>query len=235
MTKTKPTHATAQVLGTWSAVVGIALFFLALLFSGFIPMPPPSLTQEQIVTTYQQDNTKIRIGMSLIMFSALFLIPIVGVISVQLKRIEGATAVMANTQLVAGALNLVWFFITGFFFLITAFRPDRPPELTYLMNDCAWFALVLIWQPAFAQNLSIGFAILGDKSEHPIFPRWVAYLNFWISLIFVPASLMPFFKAGPFAWNGILAFWLPATVFGIWFMVMVPMLLKAIKRQELEA
>lgn len=234
MTQSQSAHASTQALSTWSAVVGIVLFFFALLFSGFIPIPPPSLTQEQVVAIYQQDYIKIRIGWTLIMFSAMFLIPIVGVIAVQLKRIEGVTSVLSNAQIVAGSINLVWFFITGFFFLITAFRPDRPPELTYLMNDCSWFALVLVWQPAAAQQLAIGFAILKDKSAQPIFPRWVAFLNFWVSLIYVGASLMPFFKTGPFAWSGILAFWLPATVFGIWFMVMVPMLLKAIKRQALE-
>ena len=221
--------ASAQRLSTWSAVVGIVLFFLALLLSDFIPIPPPNLTQDQVVAIYQQNYINIRIGWTMIMFSAMFLIPIVGVIAVQLKRIEGVNSLFTNTQMVAGTINLVWFFITGFFFLVTAFRPERSPELTYLLNDCSWFALVLVWQPAAAQQLSIAFAILLDKSQRPVFPRWVAFLNIWVALIYAGASLMPFFKTGPFNWNGIFGFWLPATVFGIWFTVMVPMLLKMIK------
>lgn len=47
----------------------------------------------------------------------------------------------------------------------------------------------------------------------------------------LPGGLVTFFKSGPFAWNGILAFWLPLTVFGIWYGVMFMLLRKAILGQ----
>jgi hypothetical protein len=53
-----------------------------------------------------------------------------------------------------------------------------------------------------------------------------------MALGFLPAGLMTYFKTGPFAWNGILAFWLPLVAFAIWFNVMFIALQKAIKEQQ---
>ena len=72
---------------------------------------------------------------------------------------------------------------------------------------------------------------MADCGKQPVFPRWVGYFNFWVGLLFVPGGMITFFKSGPFAWNGIIAFWIPASVFGTWFLVMTPMLLKAIQQQ----
>jgi hypothetical protein len=42
---------------------------------------------------------------------------------------------------------------------------------------------------------------------------------------------MFFFKTGPFAWNGLLAFWLPISAFAVWFVVIFLVLKKAIYRE----
>ena len=48
------------------------------------------------------------------------------------------------------------------------------------------------------------------------------------------SSLLYFFKTGPFAWNGIFAFWLPLSVFGAWIIVFFVILRAAILRQAAE-
>lgn len=47
-----------------------------------------------------------------------------------------------------------------------------------------------------------------------------------------PASLMGLFKTGPFAYNGILAFWVVAVDFFVWMVVMSIVMMKAIARDE---
>ena len=46
------------------------------------------------------------------------------------------------------------------------------------------------------------------------------------------SSVIPFFKIGPFAWNGLVGFWIPATVFGLWMLVMWWVTLKAIDKDD---
>lgn len=224
-----------QRLCAWSGIVGVTFFFAAFFCARFIPPPGPSMLPEEVVAMYQGNTTGIRIGMLFMMMSGMFISPLVAVISLHLRRIEGGSPLMTYTQLSAGSVGILFFIIPAVCFLITAFRPDRPPELTYLMNDFSWIITVIVWPPAFMQNVSIGVAILRDGSPNPIFPRWLGYFQFWVALLFVPGSLLPFFKTGPFAWNGIFAFWIPGGVFSAWFIVMLVQLLKVIKRQEQEA
>ena len=42
------------------------------------------------------------------------------------------------------------------------------------------------------------------------------------------------FKIGPFAWNGLIAFWLAFSVFGMWFPMAFYLLRKAVLRLEVE-
>lgn len=218
-----------QKLCAWSGVAGIAMFFGGMLVAGVFPPPSPSRSMEEVVAFYQDNASRVLAGFLLIMISGMFVMPLVAVISVQLKRIEGSQApVMTYTQLVSGAVGCVFITLPPVFFLATAFRPERLADITYFINDFAWIMFIIIWPPAFMQCLSIGIAILRDKSPVPVFPRWVAYLNFWVAVGFLPGSLLVFFKSGPFAWNGLFPWWIPATVFGLWFIVMVTAVLKAV-------
>ncbi len=221
-----------QRLCTWSGIFSVLVFFLGFVLAGFIPPPSPSLTQIQVVDHYREHAGGIRTGMVITMISGMFFLPMVGVISAQLKRITGISPALTYAQIATGAAGSLFFFLAPIIFLLAAYRPDRPPELTYLMNDFAWIMAVLPWPPAFMQCLIIGLAILGDTGTKPVFPRWVSFFNFWVALGFVPGSLLPFFKSGPFAWNGIFVFWLAGSVFGLWFIVTTVMLLKAISSEE---
>ena len=51
-------------------------------------------------------------------------------------------------------------------------------------------------------------------------------------IIFLPGVLIPFFKHGILAWNGLLAFWIPVAVFTAWMIVLSVMLFGAIKEEE---
>ena len=96
------------------------------------------------------------------------------------------------------------------------------------MNDFSWILLVLPFPPAFMQNVAIAIAIFKDKATKPLLPRWLAYFNLWVAVGFVPACTLVFFKQPPFSWEALFPFWIPATVFGAWFVVITVVLLKAI-------
>jgi uncharacterized membrane protein len=154
---------------------------------------------------------------------------------VQLKRIEGRFSPMAYTQLGMGAVFVLIFVVPAMIWQAAAFRPLENIEITHRLNDLAWLLFLGPVATVFVQGLAITIAILCDKSERPVFPRWLAWFNLWAQIIFLPGLLIPFFKNGPLAWNGLLAFWIPVVVFTVWMILLSVMLLRAIKDQEQQA
>jgi hypothetical protein len=222
----------AQLLCLGSApVMGVLATVGWWLMAKFVPPPLPSAGAIEIANFYAANTTPIRIGMILLMAAAGLFMPFIALISAQMSRMEQSPPVLAYTQLLGGAMSVAIIMFPAMLWTTAAFRPERNPEIVLALNDAGWLIIAMTFSPAVIQNLSIGLAVLGDKAVPPIFPRWVGYLNFWMALLFVPAGLMTFFKKGPFAWNGLLAFWLPLVAFAIWFNVMLVMLYKAIQRQ----
>jgi hypothetical protein len=157
--------------------------------------------------------------------------PWTAVLAHQISRIEGCIGMMTWCQVMAGTCNVLLTFYPPLLWLIISFRPDRPVELTYMANDTAWLMFVGGLTPLLPAVITIGIAALRQQQEPAIFPRWVGFFNFWCLLLFLPGQAMFFFKNGPFAWNGLLAFWLPIGVFSIWFPVMFLILKKAVYRE----
>jgi hypothetical protein len=217
-----------------SGIICPLLFFGAFVAAGFIPPLPPSWSAAQIAAHYRDHAGGVRLGAAIMLLSGAFYAAYSAVISGQMRRIPGVHRTVVNTQSIAGAFACLTFLVPAMFFAITAFRPDRADDSTLLLNDMSWILLVMPWPPFMAQNFAFAFAILSDPRSTPLFPRWLAYLNIWAPIVFTPGAILQFFKSGPFAWNGIFVFWIPATVFVVQFTVNVIWLLKAINAEARE-
>ena len=227
----------SQKMCLWAGVLCPVFLFAGLWpAAGFFPPHLPTASAEEIAAIYRQNATGIRVGMFLMMIGGALLAPIVAVISAQMRRIENSrTPVLSYLQLATGSPITLILIIGAMIWSWASFRPDRPPELTLLINDLGWIFFVMPFTLGSIQNLAIGFAIIFDKNRQPVFDRWVGYFNLWMAVFIVPAGLVVMFKTGPFAWNGLLAFWVPASVFFLWFFVMTLALFKAIRQQEAES
>jgi hypothetical protein len=199
--------------------------------AGFVPPPAPTLDAQQIAQIFQDNTARIRFGMIIIMFGAMFYMPWTAVIAQQLSRIEGHIGMLTWCQIMAGTCNVMLTFYPPILWLIISFRPDRPIELTYVLNDAAWLMFVGGLTPLLPAVITIAISAFRTQPEPAVFSRWVGYFNFWCLLLFLPGQAMFFFKVGPFAWNGLLAFWLPIGVFSIWFPVMFFILKNAVDRE----
>jgi hypothetical protein len=220
-----------QMMNTWCAplyVLGIVVGLV--LIARFIPPPPAYLTAEQVAALYRDNTTQIRVGLFIAMTFTCLLAPFSAGIAVQMMRREGARPLLALTQLVNGAIGSLVLLIAFMIMTMAAFDPARPAEVTKAMHDMGWLMLVLPYMPFNIQYIAIGLQILQDDSPQPMFPRWVAYFNFWIAITFIPTGIVGFFKVGPFAWHGLVGFWIPVISYGIWFMVMYFALRTAIRR-----
>jgi hypothetical protein len=227
----------SQVLSAWCGILCPIVMFIGLWpMAGFFPPHMPAASAIDIAAIYQRDATGIRLGTIFILIAGALYAPFTAAIAAQMRRVETrATPVLTYTQLAVGAASTLLFIIPALIWTAAAFRPERNPEITQALNDIGWFFFIMPFILGFTQNLALGFVIISDKSPRPVFPRWVGFFNFWIALLFVPGCLVTFFKTGPFAWNGLIAFWVPACIFGPWFFVVSAYVIKAANRQALEA
>jgi hypothetical protein len=181
-----------------------------------------------VAEIYRHGPNLIRAGILITVSAGALLAPFFALVSVHMRRIERARPILADTQLVLAALIVVEIVVPLSFVQVAAFRPDRSPALLQMANDTAWLMFVGIVCTAVLQFLVIGVAILQDRRPVPVFPRWSGYYCLWTALMVTPGSLVPFFKTGPFAWDGVFSWWIPVAVLALWFFVMTPVLLRAI-------
>lgn len=226
-------NATNQRIGAWAGPAAAVVWLVGLLFlARFIPPIPPSLGAAEVAQRYADNTVGIRAGMVFVLIGGALYGAWTAEITVQLKRIEGRSSVMAYTQLALGAAFVLVFVIPVVFWQAAAFRPLDNIEITQRLNDLAWLGFLIPVPVITVQGLAITLAIFGDKSARPVFPRWLGWFNLWAQLIFLPGILIPFFKTGILAWNGLLAFWIPVAVFTAWMITLSVMLFRAIRDEE---
>jgi hypothetical protein len=216
-----------QILCASSGFVFVVMLFAGLLVTGFLPPPSPDLSADQVARLWRGNPNAIRGGLMIMMFGAALTAPLVAAISFQLKRIGTHVHTLASTQLICGTAGVVAIFMPVMIMMAASYRPQRDPNLLMLLNDLAWIPFIINGPPAIIQCVAIGSAILLDRRARPVYPRWAGYLNLWIAFTFLPACLLLFFKSGPFAWNGLLSFWLAAATFGGWFLAMATLTIRA--------
>jgi hypothetical protein len=222
-----------QMLCAWSGPATVVVALLGWLIAGVLPMPLGSdSTTAQVVDFYSHD-TRVLIGLVIASIGVSLVFPLIALIGVFMLRMEGRTPVLTFIQLITGAATGVLLLIPMLLMAVIAFRPDRNPELTVLMNDVAWLLFLTPIAPFMIQNAAIGTAILTDRRG--VLPRWVGYLNYWLALLFIPDPLAFFFHRGPFAWRGIFVFWLALAAYSVFLIVMGFVLAKAVRAADSRA
>jgi hypothetical protein len=213
-------------------MLGFVLIFGALLAAGWFPLPAAHHTAAYIGRYYRDHADGIRLGAVLLTAGAALFAPLAAVIAVQLKRIEGEFSPLAYLELGMGSASPLAISITSFFWWTAAFRPDRDPVVTQSWNDAGWLCLTAVIFIFDMQLLAIAVAILTDRSDRPMFPRWLAYLTIWAALLLLPSLLCIWLKHGAFAWNGIASLYLAFVAVGVWVVAMIVKLLRVIGEHE---
>lgn len=218
-------------LGVWSGVVLVAVTVIGLGgFMGYAPPPAASMTADQSLAFVQGRQTPILIGAALCTFFWSFWVTWAAPILLYIRRMERAPVLtIASIANVGGGAAVITTIAVSW--TVMAFRAESP-IIVQAFNDLAFFLFLYTWPPFGIWMAIIAIAIFRDVNPVPTFPRWVAYYNLYAALGMCPASLMGFFKTGPFAYHGVLAFWLVAIDFFVWMLVMSAVMLRVIKRDE---
>jgi hypothetical protein len=198
--------------------------------AGFLPPPSPADDPAGIVARFHDHATGIRAGMALAAGGFTLIVAWGACIAARTYRNERPVPVLSFIQVTLLGLSL----FVGVLFSVAAqlatFRAgDIDPAVTVTLNDATWFTF-LIWAPFVLWMLAMAAAVLVDDSPTPALPRWAAWLSLWAGLLSIPAVMIPFFRTGPFAYDGIFAWYVPAAVFFIWQPLVTHALLGSIKR-----
>ena len=226
-----------EVLLLWTlpaaVIIWVGAFFL---FPGFNPPMSPTMSADQVAAFYRDPANLPRIRYSMILFNwfGICLIPILILMVMQIRRMAHRTPIFSYCMLgcVAGGPTL--FLIANICWLLAAFRPERSPELTQMLNDFAWITFTTVVPFLIAQSMILALAIYFDDQPRPVFDRWVAHFNLLVAAAMVPAAFVGLALTGPLAWNGLLSFWVKNVAIAGWIVVMAVALGRAIYRQRAE-
>jgi hypothetical protein len=213
-------RAKTQLFGIWCGpayVVGVIVGWA--LIAGFIPPHLPSAGAEVIASAIATEYGRIRIGMLVLMFAAMVMIPFTAVVCRFVTQIEEEAGLLTYSILMGGLSTAILTFYPAIWWLVAAFRPDRLADVTLALNDMSWLQLIGGISIFLPLPLGVGLAAFWDDSSDPVFPRWSGYWSIWTVVMILPDQLLFFFHTGPFAWNGLFGFWIPLAVFGSWFLV----------------
>jgi hypothetical protein len=218
-------------LCVWTGVALVAMTAIGFGgFLGYINPPSPALNAEEILARVQAHQTSMLIGCALCTFFWSFWVTWAAPIVIYIRRMERLPLLTyASLANVGGGAAVITTIAVAW--TVMAFRAENP-LIVQAFNDLGFFLFLYTWPPFAIWMWIIAIAILRDINPEPTFPRWVAFYNLWAGLLMAPASLMGLFKTGPFAYNGLLAFWLVAIDFFLWMLVMSVVTFQVIARDE---
>ena len=201
------------LLGGWTFfplyLIGIVLI------AQFIPPPAATLSGEEIKALFDANQFRLLVAMAVCVIATALYVPWSVALHGVMAKIEGGSRPLALTQLASGAVGAVFFVITPMVWATMAFRSGHSPGAMLVLNDFAWISWIISWPFFLVQEFAFGIAILRSRSN--FLPRWLAYFSLMGATTMFPATLIIFFKSGPFAWNGVFGIYLPLVLFALWF------------------
>lgn len=220
-----------HIICTHSGLLFATLLGVAFITAGWLPPVPPNYDAATVASIFQEDNLRIKLGATALAVGGIFWLPFSAAIAMQMSRMEGKMPIFSVVQVIASACLVLVLLSGSYSWIAGAYRVEMiPATLVQKMSDLGWIWFVAAFPPLFMQNAAMGLCILTSESAEQIFPRWAGYANLWFALLAVPGIMVPFFYSGPFAWNGLIAFWVPVAAFGFWFVMMWHLNLKAISK-----
>jgi hypothetical protein len=234
MTKQIQMDSGLMKAAVWS---GIALIVAMIVAQGimmhFIPPPSPALSAHDLAQRFIDRRDEIRLGCLIQCMFWSFWATWSMAITLFVRKMERGFPILTYSSIALNGGGYVFFILIPMTWAVIAFRPETlDPSVMQIMNDWVWFDFLFTWPPFAVVMAIFGIAIIKDHNVPTLYPRWVAYLNFWCAILIFPAGLIAFFHTGLFAYNGIGAFWMPFAIFFGWMITMSVTTLQAINRYQ---
>ncbi|MEA2170763.1 MAG: hypothetical protein QOF76_4063 [Solirubrobacteraceae bacterium] len=225
-----------QLACVWCGPIGVVGYLIC--FAGlahFLPPSHPTWSADRTAQFYVDHRDGIRAGMIGGMVFATLLLVFFASISRQIAAIEkDRFPILAILQLAGAILLTVFFYVCSMLWIVASFRADYDPGVVRTLHDAGWLVFVMVFPEYCLMMLCMAAAAFMDKRPNPTWPRWAGYGLFWVSLSGMGGGLAVFFKHGAFAWNGLIGFWAPISIFVIWLGISTWLLRAAVLREPVE-
>jgi hypothetical protein len=170
------------------------------------------------------------VGCTLFYIAAGILTPGSVAFGIMLARIEGRWPLWSFTMAVCGVFISLIVFFNACAWIVSAYRDEFDASVIQAFYDWAWFAFLLGWIYLAIEMAATGVVELMDHRDEPMVPRWLTWLTFAGAATLIFAAGPAFFKSGPFAYHGLLAFYLPVVIWGAYITLTTWYMLKELKR-----
>jgi len=217
-----------QYICFWSIPVFYNLFGLVFVPLSYM-MPPrsPNSDLPAIVAFMQSQN---------LLVASVILVLVLGLSAVanacyvvQMRRMSVSPAF--RYAFMAGSMvgAIVGCLFPMFCFGLGAFRPGYDPKILAMLYDFGYLSFIGSLG-CFCLNWSmLSLSILLDKNN--ILPKWLGYYTVWQFATEFFVATVWIAKTGPFAWDGLLAFWFNMVIYVPWQFIVYVCVYKAIRKQ----
>lgn len=227
----------SQKAGLWCTFIFVALTVVGWLGIGHFYLPAPAdLGMEETKVWFTQTyGTRIILGCTLFYIACGFLVPGSIQLGIMLAKIEGRWPLWSLTTAVCGIFISLIIFLNSCAWIVAAYRPEFGADVIQAWADWSWFAFLLGWIYLSIEMIATGVVELMDKRAEPMIPRWFTWATFAGAASLLTAAGPAFFKSGPFAYHGLLAFYLPVFVWGVYLVGTSLFMLRELNRQDARA
>lgn len=226
-----------QKFGLWCNWIFVALTAIGWLGVAHFFAPAPAdlgleSTKEWFTETHRWG---VLIGCTIFYIAAGLLTPGSIQFGMMLAKIEGSRPLLSLTTAVSGVFISLIVFLNCCAWIVAAYRPELGADVIQGWYDWAWFAFLLGWIYLAVEMVASAAVELMDSRPNPMIPRWLTWLTLAGAATLFFAAGPAFFQSGPFAYHGLLAFYLPVFVWGSYITLTTWFMMKELERESAEA
>lgn len=217
-----------QYICFWSIPVFYSLFGLVFVPLSYM-MPPRSPTSALPEVVAFMQSPSLLVACSILILSVGLSAVANACYMVQMRRMSVSPvflfAFMAGS--IVGAV--VGCLFPMFCFGLGAFRSGYDAEILHMLYDFGYLSFIGSLGCFVLNWAMLGLAILLDKNN--ILPKWLGYYVIWQFMTEFFVATVWIAQTGPFAWDGLLAFWFNMVIYVPWQIIVYVCIYRAIRNQ----
>jgi len=174
-------------------------------------------TPAQTAQFFAEHQFGVQLGCSIWIVGCCFLGIWVAQLSLVMARMEGSMPVWAVVQALAGGGIVVLVMLSCCLWTEASYRVGANPDVIVSANDSAWLAILQTWPILSLEMVATAIVMLQDRRAAKLVPDWLSYASIGGAVLLITTGGPAFTKSGPFAFHGVLGYFLPMLIWGLWF------------------